>query len=179
MGTEALIALIAVAATAAGTGVAVSSNIQQGKAADETAKFNAKIAENDALAAQQQAAAEAEQIRRKNRLLSGAQRAGYGKAGVDLSGTEDVLTDSGTQGELEALSALYAGNRAATYDQSRASASRFQGDNAKAAGNLNAAGSLLGGLSSVGTQLSTNPSFRSTGSGTKTIYSPRYKNQGS
>jgi len=162
MGTEALIALaaVSVAASLAGTGVAVAGAKQQAQAADDTAKFNAKIAENDAIAAQQEAVLEAEQVRRKNRLLTGAQRAGYGKAGVDLSAGNDVIFDSGKQGELEALSVLYAGDRAASYNQSRATASRFQGANAQAAGRYAVAGSLIGGLASTAGTISNAPSFR-------------------
>ncbi len=165
MGTEALIALaaVSVAASLAGTGVAVAGAQQQAKAAEDVAKFNAKIAENDALAATQQAQAEATQIRRKNRLLSGQQRAAYGKAGVDLSSLDDVYADTGAQGELEALSALYAGERAASYNQSRSVSARYGGSQARTAGNYAVAGSLIGGLATTANTLS-GPTFRRGGS---------------
>ena len=140
------IPFIALALTGIGTGLGVASSLQQGKAAEDQAKYNAKVSENNALAATQQAEAEALQIRRTNRLRAGAQRAGYGKAGVDITSGQDVLSDTGAQGELEALSALYAGQTQASYYNSQATGSRFAGRNARQAGNLNAAGSLVGGL---------------------------------
>ena len=154
---------IAIALTAVGTGIGVYSAVQQGKAAEDAANYNAKVAENSARAAAEQAEAEARQIRRLNVLRSGAQRAGYGKAGVDLSGSaEDVFFDTGAQGELEALSALYAGDIQSGYYQSRAIGSRFEGRQARSAATLRAAGTVIGGLGTVGSSLA-EPSFRSSG----------------
>lgn len=138
---------IALAAVAASTALGAYSAVQQGEAAEDAAEYNAKVAENNAQAAADQAAAEALQVRRAARLRAGTQRAGYGKAGVDLSGSaEDVYIDAGTQGELEALSTLYAGATQSGYYQSRAVGSRFEGRQARAAGNLNAAATVIGGL---------------------------------
>lgn len=162
--TALVLGIVAAASAAAGTGVAVAGAQQQAEAANDTAKYNAKIAENDAIAASQQAEAEAAQIRRKNRLLGGAQRAGYGKAGVDLSGANDVIADAGAQGELEALSALYAGDRAASFNQSRAVSSRLQGSQAVAAGRYSAVGSLIGGIGNTAYALN-QPGFRRGGIG--------------
>lgn len=142
----AAVPFIALALSAVGTGVAFAGSLQQAKAAEEAAKYNAKIDENNALAARQQAEAEALQIRRANRLRAGSQRAAYGKAGVDLSAGDDVIYDTGAQGELEALSALYAGQTQSSYYQSRATGNRFEGRQARTAGNYNAAASLIGGV---------------------------------
>lgn len=145
MGIGESIALVSLALTAAGTGVAVAGQRQQAKAAENTAEFNAKVEQNNALAAQQQAEAEALQIRRTNRLRAGAARAAYGKAGVNLEAGNDLLYDTGTQGELEALSALYAGQTQASYYQSRAAGARFEGRNAASAARLGSAATIIGG----------------------------------
>ncbi len=164
--TATALALTAVALTAAGAGVGAYSSIQAGKASEDAAKYNAKIAENNAAVAARDAAAEAAQIRRQNLLRSGKQRAAAGKAGVDLSGSfEDVFFDTGAQGELEAMSALYAGEVTNRAFESRAIGSRFEGRQARAAGNIGAASSIIGGLgnaASIGARYSSaEPSFRS------------------
>lgn len=166
---------IALALTAVGTGVAVSGALSQGKAAEDAAKYNAKVEENNALAAQQQAEAEARQIDRQNRIRAGSQRAAYGKAGVDLSSLNDVYYDTGQQGELESLSALYAGATQSQFYNSRAVGARFEGQNARSASNINAASSLIGGLAQgtyiANQQFGRQPAFRPQG--------PTYKNLGS
>ena len=73
---------------------------------------NAMIAEQDAQSAQDRTRSEVAQADRRTRLLAGAQRAGYAKAGVTIEGTPaDVMFDSALQGELEELSTLYIGNQ--------------------------------------------------------------------
>jgi hypothetical protein len=119
--------------------------MQQAQAAKDTAKFNSDVEKNNAIAAQQQAQAEATQIQRQNRLRAGAQRAAYGKAGVDISSGQDVIYDTGTQGELESLSTLYAGQTQASYYQSRGAAARFEGANQARAAGYQAAGSIISG----------------------------------
>lgn len=175
MGTEALIALAAVAISAVGTGVSVAATQQQASAANDAAKFNAKVQENNALAAQQQSEAEALQIRRANRLRAGSARAAYGKAGVDLSAANDVMYDTGAQGELEAMSALYAGSTQASYYNSQAAGSRFGGRQAITAGNLNSTASLISGAGQVAgiaaRSSNRNPTFKRSG--------PTYQNLGS
>jgi hypothetical protein len=138
--------MAAIAATVAGTATSVVASQQQAKAAEGTAKYNAEVDKNNALAAQQAAEAEAAQIRRLNRIRQGSARASYGKAGVSLESGQDALTDLGTQGELEALSTLYAGQTQASYYNSRSTGSLYSGRNARAAGNLATASSLIGGL---------------------------------
>ena len=63
---------IALALTAVGTGVAIAGARQQASDAKGAANYNAKVEENNAIVAQQQADAEALQIRRTNRLRAGA-----------------------------------------------------------------------------------------------------------
>lgn len=157
------LAALALVATAAGTAVSVTSAQQQAKSAKDTAKFNSDVENNNAIAAQQQAQAEATQIRRTNRLRAGAARAAYGKAGVDISSGNDVLYDVGTQGELEALSSLYAGSTQAGYYQSRGAGARFEGSNAVSAARSQGTSSIIGGVSqaaSIGSSYYRNRSGR-------------------
>lgn len=157
------IPLIALALTAVGTGVGTYAAVQQGNAADDAAKFNAKVAQNEAQNEATRTAFEASQIRRKNLIRSGDQRAAYAKAGVDLSGSAtDVLFDTGIQGELEAMGALYGGAMASASLRSRARLSVLEGQNAQTAGYLSAGSTLLTGGARGATTYYENtfPSFR-------------------
>lgn len=134
---------------AAGTAVSVYSSVQQGQQTEKAANFNAKVAENNALASQQQAEFDVNRIRRKNVLLAGRQRAAAAKSGVELSGSvDDVMFDSSVQGELEAMAALYTGEVAANRERSGGQLSRMQGQNAKETSYYNAGGSILSGAGS-------------------------------
>ena len=73
------------------------------------------------------------------------------------------MADTGAQGELEALSAIYAGQTQSSYYNSRAAGSRYEGRRAQTAGNYNQASSLIGGLASGASIYSRNePSFKRT-----------------
>lgn len=146
-GIETGLLVAAIAASVVGTGVGVYSQVQAGEAADDAAKANAQTERNNAIAAQQQAALEAGQIRRKNLLRLGTQRANAGKSGVLIDDSAaDVIYDTAIQGELESLSALYSGSTQANYYKSRASIASFEGSQAKSASRIGAAYSLIGGL---------------------------------
>lgn len=174
MGTETLLALGALALSAAGTATSVIGSSQQAKAAEGAAEYNAKVEQNNAIAAQQSAEAEAAQIRRLNRIRLGSARASYGKAGVDLNDTNDVYSDIGTQGELEALSTIYAGQTQSSYYQSRAAGNRFEARSARSAGALGTASSLIGGLANTATTYNrVRPSFGGRGNGRSALYNER------
>ena len=143
-------AIVAITASVLSAGVGTYAAVASAEAASDAADFNAKVAENQALAEQQKAAFEAKQIRRKNLLRSGSQRALYAKSGITIESGQDVMYDSAIQGELDALAALYGGNTAATYYGSKAKLSRLEGANARTSGYLSAGGTLLGGAARAG-----------------------------
>lgn len=147
--TAIVAAVVAGTASVAGTAVSVVNANKAADAAEKTAEFNAKLAENEAIAARQSADLEAKQIDRRNRLLSGQQRAAYGKAGVDLSAADDVLTDSGIQGELDAAAARYAGDLQVGYAGSKAAGAIFGGKNAASSARLQGTGALISGVGGV------------------------------
>lgn len=140
-------AIVAIAVTAIGTAASAYGQKQASDAASDVAKVNAKNEETQAGIAAQQAQLEAEQQRRQNRLRLGAQRAAGAKSGIDISGGSitDVFQDTATQGELDALSTIYAGQTQAAYLRGRASVSRSEARNYKSAGNLQVAATLIGG----------------------------------
>lgn len=156
IGTTAAIVASVVAATAAlaGGATAAVSAIQQGKAQEEASKYNAEVAQNDAIAAQNAAAAQARQIRRQNLLRLGAQRADIAKSGVSLdagSSFDDVIYDSAIQGELEAQSALYTGLVRSQAQQAAGAMALYEGKQAKRAAGIGAASGVVGGIGGAAT----------------------------
>jgi hypothetical protein len=144
------VAIIGLVVSAASAGVGAYSSIQQGEAADKASKFNANVAQNQAAETSMRAGFEAQQIRRKNLILSGDQRAAYAKSGVDISGSAvDVMNDSGVQGELSALASLWAGQNQSQKYLSQAKLDIFQGDQSRSSGYLSAGGTILSGSANV------------------------------
>lgn len=171
-----VVAIAAVASAAIGAYSAVS----QGQAAEEAGKRTADAENANAKAAMDAAALEAGQVRRKNLLRLGAQRAAAAKSGVLIDDSAaDVIYDTAIQGELEAQSVLYSGASAAAYNRSRASIARLEGKNARKAGNIGATATLIGGASNVASSWPSGssqnqPSFSSGGGST---YGSRYKSR--
>ena len=154
-------AVTGVALAAIGTGVAVYSAVQQGKAAEAEAKFQEDVANNAAITAQQEAAFEARQISRRNKLVLGKQRAAAAKSGVLISGSvTDVIEDSTVQGELDRLAALYSGEARSTAFKSQAELSRFAAANISTNTLLTSIGTGLQGASQVASAGSRIPSFQ-------------------
>lgn len=135
--------------------------VQQGKAANASAQYNAKVADMNAKLSERQArdavargAIEEQQQRMKTSLTLGQQRAAMAANGVDLKfgSPLDTLVDTATMGELDALTI-----RTNTYREERdirqqgfnaqgqAAMSRAEGAAAKSGGFLSAVGTVLGG----------------------------------
>lgn len=92
------------AAAAAGTGMTMYGQIQEGKNQDAWARYNAKMAERDAKTAEQNAKYAAGQKRKETKRLLGRQRALYGKAGVTMEGSPLVVAqETVAEGEMDAL----------------------------------------------------------------------------
>jgi hypothetical protein len=155
---------IMMAATAISGGLSAYGQIQQGNAAMESARYQSAIQRNNAIMEENRATqermkgdVEANQKRREIARLIGAQRAGVGASGVEMSGSYlDVLSDSATQGALDVAMIRYnAETRARDYEFS-ASNLRAQSDltlaegrSAKQASRIGAFATLLGTASSV------------------------------
>lgn len=156
IGEAGIIALIGVAVSAIGTGVGVATSVQaandQAKAAKAAGEFNNAVANNSAIAANQAAAYEARQIRRRNLLRLGSQRAAGAKSGIDITAggsIDDVIFDSAVQGELEAEAAKYAGAVQSTNYKSRGAMSIFEGKQQASAAGYQGASSLIAGAGSL------------------------------
>lgn len=138
--------LIAAGATAVGAGVAAYSSYQAGQATKRLMNFNAKLAEQDAMVRERDGRILANAQRDQNRRLLARQRALYGAAGVDMTGTP-LLVEAEQAGQLE-MAALEV-ERSASIEAGRARQQavidRMQGKAAARSGALNAAGTILQG----------------------------------
>lgn len=73
-------------------------------------QFNNKVTEQNAALAGQQASAREEQQRRESRNILGTQRAAIAQSGVGFGGSSaDIIRQSETSAELDALNIRYAG----------------------------------------------------------------------
>lgn len=145
-GVEMLMAATAVASTAVGT----VSAIQQGNAAKNAAEYNAKVAENNAIAARQQADYEERMtLQKRDRLLS-AQRVATAASGLDLEGSPlALMEDTAVEAELDALNIRRSGTVAEARSRSQAAADRMEGQARQQAGYMSAGASLLNGASKL------------------------------
>jgi hypothetical protein len=147
-------AILATAATVAGT-------LYSSQAQSDSAAYNAAVAKNNAGVAAQQADFDAQQIRDKNQRVIAQQRNAYAASGValDSGSTADVQKDSSLQGEMQALMAIYTGKTSANAANAQARLFQMQSGQAQTAGYIGAGSSLLGGASNV-SGIATNPRFQ-------------------
>jgi len=146
--TTIAIAAVTVAVVAAGVGT--YSAIQAAKAEEDANKFQKKLASTQAAQANLQAQAEADRIKRRNRIYRGRQDTIVSKSGVNLSGSAlDVIFDSQVQGELDVLTALYTGKISQDVQLARAQQAGFAAETARTQGLLTASGTALSGAGSA------------------------------
>lgn len=140
----------AVGATIAATAVSTIGVGASALASSNAAKFQAGLAEQQAKQAQDQASAKAGEIARDTRQRLAAGRAGAIQNGFEITGSmNDLLDQTGRQGELDYLTAVYDGSVQATGLNATARNYRRQASGALIGGALGAASSALGGVASV------------------------------
>ena len=143
------LAAISAATAVAGGVVQASAAKQQGKSAQALANYNAKIAENDAIAARQSAAFEATKLERAGEKFRGTTRAAMAATGGELLDMGDVRDANDEELVLDLLAIKYGGETGYRAGQQRADVSRFEGSVAKQKATGQAVGSLLTGASSA------------------------------
>jgi type II secretory pathway pseudopilin PulG len=157
--------VVAAVAGIASTAVAVTSSVQQGKAQQAQANYqaavnrnNAQIAQNNANLERQQGIEDARAHRIKTLANVGKQQAGMAANGLDITqGTAlDVIEDTAAIGELDAMTAQWNQERKAlSYEAqgnnfvNQANLDEFGGRNAYQAGVMGAISAGLSGLSST------------------------------
>lgn len=149
--------------TVASTAMSVVGAIQQGNAQEAQYKaqaqaqdYNAKISENQAIAANQQSAAREDAERRQRRIALGSARASMSQSGLTDSGSVmDMFDQSSINSELDVLNTRYEGqlqargfNEQATLDRYGAANARANASAASSAKWINAGSALISGASS-------------------------------
>lgn len=149
-----IVGIISAVSAVAGVGLTAVGMVTQAQAAQQNAKaqqqaynYNAQVANNNAIAAEQQAKADAEKIRRRYNQTLGKQRASAAGLGLLAGGGsfEDIQYDSLLQGELDAMNREYQGAIEANKYRSEAQLQTFYGQTAIQRGRSEATGSLLSG----------------------------------
>lgn len=133
----------------AGTGAAAFGSVMQGEAQAQASEYNAAVARQNAVIAQQQGAAAVQAQQRDAARKIGSMVANYGASGVqtDSGSPLDVLADSAAMATLDSLTLKYnAALKAAGY-QSQATLDNMQAETASTSGVLNAGASALKGYS--------------------------------
>lgn len=143
------VAAVAMIASAVSTGVSVYSSVKSGEAQKKAQDYNANIQAIHAKDVAQQGADSAAAQKEKQRRIASTQTAIMGAGGLDTtSGTPlQLLTETAGMGELDALRLQNNASRQAWGHTSQGVLDMYQGNAAASAGNMNAAGSLLGGVS--------------------------------
>lgn len=141
-------ALYAMAASAA---VSAVSAIQQGQQQKEWGDYQAKQAEADAKAEKSAAEVHAEKIRKLARIQASEANASLAGSGVDVGeGTAiNINKDIYANAEYDALTTILNGADAARRGEAAAAGYRLRGQQARQAGNLGAASSVLGGAMKI------------------------------
>jgi hypothetical protein len=159
------LATLSLVAGIAGAGVSAAGSIQQGQAQKSAADYQAAVDRNNAILSQRQARdavergqADQQTQMRKNADALGRARASYASRGVEgnFGSPLDVMGDMAQFGTLDAKTiGVNAQREAAGYEaqamnqNASATLKQQQGNNAAAAGNIGAFGSLLSGATSV------------------------------
>lgn len=121
--------------------VSAVSQAQQQKSA---AKYNEKVANQQAQSARDAAAANATAQRRRSAKTIGSMQAQYGASGVTSEGSPlDILEQSARDAEMDYQNILYGGELSALGHQNTAALEKSRGKNAMTSGYLSAAGSLF------------------------------------
>jgi len=143
---------IAAGASAASGFLGFKGNQAAAKAARQTAEYNAKVAENEAILLQRAKVDEEKNLRQESRRLVSAQRVATAASGIQMSGSPlQALADTYFNTEMDALRIQYASEVEQTGKLAEATLERAQGSARSAALRTAAYQSLLEGGSKAAT----------------------------
>lgn len=148
--------VVLIVSTIVAAGVSAYGAYAQGQSASKASKYQSQVAQRNAAIARQNAALQAKQQDRLNRLRLGTIRANAGAAGgvANEGSVLDIVADSAMQGELQRQDIIRAGEIKASGQEAGGALDLFEGRSAAQAGNLRAGAALLAGASSTAGALS-------------------------
>jgi hypothetical protein len=134
-----------------GSAVSAYGAYSQSQAQAAAARYNAKLDENQAINAQNQAQVEMERRRELYKRQKGTQLALMGGSGIELGEGSPLLleADSAEQAALDLARVRYEGQIKSTSYQSEANIQRFSARTATRQGYVSAGASLLSGAGSA------------------------------
>lgn len=138
---------------AVGMGGQIVGSERQGKMNAQMAEYNANIAAQNMVTVQQQANENARRSLVNSNKVMGAQAAGFGASGVSGTSAMDVMQETATKGELDALTIKNQGALKSTAYQNEVNLDKYRASNELVAGDINAFGGSMGGagrLASMG-----------------------------
>ena len=145
------IPIIALAVTAVGAGVSYSGSQQQAKATKQTAAYNAKVQENEAIQQDMEMREQISRTRRENKRLLASQRAGVAASGIEMTGSPlEVLGANAANLELRAQDMARQSTLGVMRGQTQAKATIWEGNQTAAGIRLGAAGTLLSDAGRIG-----------------------------
>lgn len=122
------IPIIALVISAAGAYASYDAGQKQAKATERTAKYNAKVQENEAIQADMEAREQIERTRKENKRLLASQRNSIAGSGIEMTGSPlEVLGANAATLELNALDQARAASLGVTRGYATASATRWKG----------------------------------------------------
>ena len=131
---------------AAGTLVSAYSTYQQGKMQRDLNNYNAQMAENNKILAEQNYALDLKEHQRRYRHLLGKQRVSYAKSGVAIEGSAiDIIEEGALASAWEIQKMKYNKDVTKAGYTAAAQRSRFVGESAYYTAKWNTAGTLLTG----------------------------------
>jgi len=166
--------LIALAATAIGTGVSVYGQVQQGEAAQRAAEYNNQLAQQEAHNTELEAAEQINRQRLQDRHSLGQIRNQIANNGtLSTEGTPlAILGESSANFELSIQDAVRRANQQAAAQRQQGAMDLWQGDQQQNASLIGAIGSGLKGISALGSQYDTDV-YHGTLKDTFGLYKPR------
>jgi len=144
--------IIAAGASAASGFLGYKGNQAAAKAARQTAEYNAKVAENEAILLERAKVDEQERLRKTSKRLAGTQRVATAASGIKMSGNPlQALSDTFFNTEMDALRIQYASEIEQTGKLAEAALTRASGAARSAALRSASYQSLLEGGSKAAT----------------------------
>lgn len=152
----AVMPILSIASTVVGGVFSAIGSQQQAQAQANAANYNAAVARNAALFAQQQGEVQAQANDRKTAAMIGRQRAVYAAGGLDVnSGSPlDIQADTAQFGRLNSLTIRNNAARQAYGYEANANLDTAAASNYESAGNTAMVGSLIGTAGNVGSKWS-------------------------
>lgn len=136
----------AAAGTAIGGFLGFKGNQAAAKAARQTAEYNAKLAENEAILVARQKAEEEANLRRNSERLVATQRVATAASGIEMSGSPlQAMADAYFNTEMDALRIQYSADVAKTAAEAQATLTRAEGRARSSALKMQSYQSLLSG----------------------------------